>query len=443
MTMADQEEPADALVAAERDYERVRVLWPDHLGLARGKYVPLDQLGRIRHCTGTWALGYSREMVPGAPGSHFFEGLPDMDALADVGTMRPGWEAGTGVVVADLFEKGQPVAVAPRSALRRAIAAWAERGLSPEVGIELEAYLLEPDGNGGWRPIDTPGAYVYGTGTAVDPLGVIDDIWDAAGRSGLPIEAVNSEYDTPQFEFTLAHRDALSAADDAFLFKVLAREVAQRHGLLLTFIGKPFSDRGGSGLHVNFSLWDAEGANAFVDEGTDDGMSALAKSCIAGLVEHHEALAGLLAPTVNAYKRLVPGLLAGCFANWGHDHRCTTVRVPPDRGAGARLEHRLADGAAVVHTAVAVVLQAALLGVSDGLACPPPESSDGLEGSDSGRCAPPDLASALDVLEGDKALAEAVGPELVALHLAIKRAEWDRYRRATTDWELREYLPFL
>jgi glutamine synthetase len=425
-------------------FERIRVLWPDHLGLARGKYVPAHQVARgLRHCTGVWALGYSREMVPGAPGSHFFEGLPDMCARVDETAIRPGWEEGTGVVVADLEEHGLPCAVAPRAALRRAISAWETLGLSPRVGIELEAYLLEPDGAGGWRPLDTPGAFVYGTGTAVDPWGVIDDIWDAAGRSGLPIESVNSEYDTPQFEFTLEHRDAMSAADEAFLFKVLAREVAQRQGLLLTFMGKPFSDRGGSGLHVNFSLASANGANVFDDPESEDGLSTAAKQCIAGLLEHHEGLCALLAPTVNAYKRLVPGLLSGCFANWGYDHRCATVRVPPERGAAARLEHRMADGAAVVHTAVASVLQAALLGVHDGLACPAPERGDALECSDSGRCVPSDLASALDALESDKSLCEAIGSDLVALHLAIKRAEWDRYRRATTDWELREYLPFL
>ena len=425
-------------------FDRIRVLWPAHLGLARGKYVPAAELGRgLRHCTGVWALGYSREMVPGAPGSHFFEGLPDMTARVDEPAIRPGWEDRTGVVVADLEEGGQPVEVAPRTALRRAVAAWAERGLTPQVGIELEAYLLEPDGSGGWRPLDTPGAFVYGTGSAVDPMGVVDEIWAAAERSGLPIESVNSEYDTPQFEFTLHYRDALGAADDAFLFKVLAREVARRHGLLMTFMGKPFSDRGGSGLHVNVSLATERGANAFDDPSSEDGISELARRCIAGMVDHHEALAGLLAPTVNAYKRLVPGMLSGCFANWGHDHRCATIRVPPERGASTRLEHRMADGAAVVHTAVAAVLQAALLGVRDELACPPPERGDGFETSESGRCVPADLRSALDVLEGDKALCEAVGTELVAQHLAIKRAEWDRFRRATTDWELAEYLPFL
>jgi glutamine synthetase len=427
----------------EPTYDRIRVLWPDHLGLARGKYVPAHQVGRVRYCTGTWALGYEREMVPGTPGSHFFEGLPDMAAKVDETGIRPGWEARTGVVVADLEEHGVPVAVAPRTALRRAIAAWEERGLTPEVGIELEAYLLEPDGQGGWKPLHTPGAFVYGTGNAVDPAGVFDEIWEVAERCALPLEAMNSEYDTPQFELTLEHRPALQAADEAFLFKVLAREIAQRRGYLLTFMGKPFSDRGGSGLHVNFSLASLDGSNAFGDPGAEGGISALAKRCIAGLVEHHEGLTGLLAPTVNAYKRLVPGLLAGYWANWGYDHRGATTRVPPERGVGARLEHRLADGSAVIHTAVAAVLQAALLGVTEELTCPPAETSDGFETSDSGRCAPPDLLSALDALKADKALCDAVGSELVAQHLAIKRAEWERFRRATTDWELTEYLAFL
>lgn len=428
----------------EPTFDRIRILWPDHLGLARGKYVPMHLAGKgTRHCAGVWALGYDREMVPGTPGSHFFEGLPDMTARIDETAIRPGWEERTGVVVADLEENGVPVEVAPRSALRRAIAAWEARGVSPKVGIELEAYLLEPDDGGGWRPIDTPGAFVYGTGTAVDPHGVIDDIWEVAERAKLPVEAINSEYDTPQFEFTLQYGDALVAADEAFLFKVMAREVARRHGLLLTFLGKPFSDRSGSGLHVNFSFAAANGANVIDDPTTEDGVSVIAKQCIAGLIEHHESLAGLLAPTVNAYKRLVPGLLAGCFANWGYDHRATTIRIPPERGAAARLEHRLTDGSTTVHTAVAAVLQAALLGVEAELSPPPPETSDGFDGSEGVRCVPPDLTSALDMLEADKTLCDAIGSQLIAQHLMIRRAEWDRFRRVTTDWELREYLPFL
>jgi glutamine synthetase len=254
---------------------------------------------------------------------------------------------------------------------------------------------------------------------------------------------VNSEYDTPQFEFTLRYSDALRAADDAFLFKVLAREVAQQLGLMLTFMGKPLSDRGGSGLHVNFSFRSPDGENVINDEKAKDGLSALAKHSIGGLLEHHQALAGICAPTVNAYKRLRPASLSGYWANWGYDHRGATIRVPGERGTAARLEHRLSDGGAVVHSAVAAVLQAARLGVASEANPGKPEGGNGLDTIDATLGVPATLAEALDVLESDHELVEALGSDLVAQHLAVKRAEWERYSAATTDWEIREYLPFL
>ena len=132
------------------------------------------------------------------------------------------------MAVADLQRHGADVAVSPRGALRKAVADWRALGYEPMVGVELEAYLLEPDGNGGWRPLDAPGSFVYGTGPSVDPHGVIDAIWRAADAADIPLESVNSEYDTPQFEFTLEYCDALRSADNAFLFKVLAREIGDR-----------------------------------------------------------------------------------------------------------------------------------------------------------------------------------------------------------------------
>jgi glutamine synthetase len=420
------------------------VLWPDHLGLARGKYVPAD-VGEhgVRHCTGTWALGFNRGMTPETPGSHWNDGLPDFDAVYAAKDVRPSWEANTSVVVASLQRKGEPLAVSPRGALERAVEDWRALGYEAFVGIELEAYVFTPDGRGGWEPLDTPGAFVYGTGSAVDPVGLVDAIWEACALADIPLESVNSEYDTPQFEFTLQYRDALRAADDAFLFKVLAREVAQRMGLLVTFMGKPLSDRGGSGLHVNFSFTDKSGENAINDGAAADGISTLAKHAIGGLLEHHQALAGLCAPTINAYKRLRPASLSGYWANWGYDHRGATIRVPGERGRGARLEHRLSDGAAVVHTAVAAVLQAARLGAVAQRDPGPPEGGNGLDTIDATVGVPASLALALDALEADTALSDAVGAELVAQHVAIKRTEWESFLAATTDWELREYLPFL
>jgi glutamine synthetase len=425
-------------------FERVRVLWPDHLGLARGKYVPTSLADRgTRHCTGTWALGYDRVMTPGTVGSHWDEGLPDFDATFNLEDLRPGWEAGTQVVVANLVRHGEPFSVSPRTALHKAIADWAVLGYAPFVGLEFEAYIFAPDGQGGWKPLETPGAFVYGTGPSVDPLGLIDAIWAACELAKIPLESVNSEYDSPQFEFTLRYNDALRAADEGFLFKLLAREVAHRFGLLLTFMGKPITDRGGSGLHFNFSFRDGKSQNAINDTSQSDGLSDLAKHSIGGLLAHHQSLAGLCAPNVNAYKRLRPASLSGYWANWGYDHRGATIRVPYERGEGARLEHRLSDGAAVVHTAMAAVLQAARLGEIAKTDPGPPEGGNGLDTIDATVGVPHSLSDALDALEADSDLVEAVGADLVAQHVAVKRTEWVNYLGATTDWELREYLPFL
>ena len=379
-------------------------------------------------------------MIP-FPGAHH-ESFPDVEARFPVDEIRPGWEKDTGVVVATITKDGVPIELAPRAILEKVIRRWQDKGYQPMVGIEYEAFLFEPTEQRGWRPIHTPGSYVYGTGTAVDPSGTIEEIMDTAYGMGIELESVNSEYDDGQFELTLRYREALKAADEAFLFKVMAKEVAAKRGYLLTFMGKPITERGGSGLHVNWSLNDTEGRNAFSDPETEDGLSALARSCIAGMIRDHVSMTALVAPTVNAYKRLQPGALNGYFANWGWDHRGTAVRIPPSRGEGTRLEHRLADGTASVHLATAVALLSALRGYEDGLECPPAETQDCIAGADTDITAPPDLGSALDALEQDKDFIADFSPDYVEGFLAVKRAEWERYMNHTTDWELAEYLEY-
>ncbi|MGB8362888.1 MAG: glutamine synthetase family protein, partial [Acidimicrobiia bacterium] len=287
------------------------------------------------------------------PGAHH-ESFPDVEARFPIEAIRPGWETDTGVVVASISKDGSPIELAPRSILERVIGEWKDLGYTPQLGFELEAFLFEPDGNRGWQPIHTPGSYVYGTGTAVDPSGTIEEIMNTARDMGIELESVNSEYDDGQFELTLRYDEAMRSADDAFLFRVMAKEIAAKKGHLLAFMGKPITDRGGNGVHVNFSMLDENGDNVFADESASDGLSPLARHCIAGLVNDHVSLTALVAPTVNAYKRLQPGQLNGYYANWGFDHRGVAVRVPPARGAGTRLEHRVADGAASVHLAAAV-----------------------------------------------------------------------------------------
>jgi glutamine synthetase len=435
----------EALVAQRKEtrFKRIRVLFPDHLGLARGKYIPASHATEsARHCISLFALAFDRTMTP-APGSRMLEGLPDCELNFSLDEVRPCWEADTGVTVGDLSFRGEPLAIAPRHALRRAIADWKKLGYQCKLGLELEAYVMKPDGNGGWTDWGTRGAYVYGTGSAVDPVGLFDEIMQTADRCGLPIESINSEYDAAQFELTLVHGDALEAVDNIFLFKVMTRELAAKRGLVLTFLGKPFANRSGSGLHVNLSLQDSKAKNALADPKAKDGLSKLARQCIAGLMEHHSGIAALCASTVNAYKRLRPAQLAGYWTNWGYDHRGVTLRIPNDRGDATRLEHRMADGAANPYLATAAVMQAARLGATKNLTPPPPEEQDCLEHHSTDQHVPDDLNRALDALEADTEFVQAFGPELVAQFAAVKRAEWQKYAAAVTDWELNYYLPFL
>lgn len=434
-------------------YKRIRTLFPDHLSLARGKYVPLHLAAEgTRFCITLFALTYDRTMTP-APNARLLEGLPDCDLSYDMADIRPSWQAGTGVVIGDLSFHGEPLPISPRHVLRQAIADWDKMGYEVKVGIELEAFVLQPDGQGGWTEWDTPGAYVYGTGPDVDPLGLFDEIWETAESCHLPIEAINAEYDTPQFELTLCYGDCLETVDNIFLFKLMAREIALKHGLRLTFTGKPFGDRGGSGVHVNFSLTDKAGNNAIADPNAADGISALGKQCIAGLIDKHESMALPCASTVNAYKRLQPAQLAGYWANWGYDHRGVTVRIPHERGKATRIEHRMPDGAASPYLATAAVLQATRLGVLNQVELPPAEEQDCLESQSTDRHVPNHLHAACDALEADFDFMNAFGRESAEQLIAIKRFEWEKYVEQVpdwenqtdtiTDWELDFYLPFI
>ncbi|MEL6983259.1 MAG: glutamine synthetase, partial [Actinomycetota bacterium] len=327
----------------QETYRRYRVLWPDHLGLARGKYLPRRSAARgTSFCLGVYLQGFDKgiyEVETGVDPT----GFPDLEAEFDLTSVRPCWEPATGVVVADLSFDHAPFDASPRHTLRRAVADWEALGYRPQIGIELEAYVLERADDGSWQPQDTPGAFVYGTGPLTDPTGLIPDILDRAEAAGIPVESLNTEFDSPQFELTLEYGDALDSVDNVFLFKELAKETAAERGLKMTFLGRPFADRAGSGLHVNMSLIGADGTNALYDSGAEDGLSPLAGQSIAGLLAHHEGLTALCAPTVNAYRRLVAGELVGQWANWGYDHRCAAVRVPPQRSEAIRCSNRVAS----------------------------------------------------------------------------------------------------
>ena len=227
--------------------QRLRVFFCDHLNLARSKYVPYlgNQSGEARFCQGAYAVTYDKELIP-APGAKMLEGLPDLIACYDGEEIRQSWRRNDHIVICDLLESNrEPLSLCGRSLLKRTVEQWQGMGYRPKVGIELEAFAFQQDQSGQWRPYETPGAFVYGTGPFADPAGVTAAIWDAAAECGFPLEMMTSEYDAPQFEFTLRYDDAVKAIDDAFLFRLLAREVAIERGVLLTFMPKPIAEVGG------------------------------------------------------------------------------------------------------------------------------------------------------------------------------------------------------
>lgn len=429
---------------------RLRLLWSDLLGLERGKYLYGDwqDRGRANFCLTTLVTIHDREILP-VSGLAFDVGLPDLEATLDPRSLRSGWEPNTMVGIGDLSHHHEALELDPRHILRRAIEPWSAMGLEPQIAFEFEFYLLRPDGGGGWRGIETPSSRVYGTGMAVDPDGIVGDIVDTAAACGLSIEAWCTEFDDGQFEVNIRYRDALEAADDAFLFRLLAREVAAKHGHRATFMGRPWPDRGGSGLHVNLSFRDREGHNALHDPKAPDGLTELAHRCIAGQLAYHEATAAILAPTVNAYKRLLPDMMNGYHGNWGHDDRTVAVRISPDRGPATRLENRVADGAVNPYLAAATMLHISRFGLEDRLEAPatqprgePPVSTTRI---------PANLLAAVKAFEGNARLRAAFGEWFVETWGALKRAEWQRYLASgadpaateLTDWELAYYQPFV
>jgi glutamine synthetase len=235
------------------------------------------------------------------------------------------------------------------------------------------------------------------------------------------------------------------------MLKAAVKEVAALEGLVATFMGRPFSDQGGSGFHVHLSLSDGDDRNAFASD--EAALSPLGLQFVAGVLEHAQGLQALLGPTVNAYKRILPDSLAPTHANWGHDNRTAFCRVPNERGSRTRVEVRTGDGSACAHLIVAALLLAGLDGIERELEPPDPVVGDAyrMDDAHAGTKLPLDLGAALDQLEADTWLVGEVGQALVSTFVAMKRFEVERFTEAVgafdpevvSQWEVEEYAAHL
>jgi glutamine synthetase len=324
--------------------------------------------------------------------------------------------------------------------LKRVIQQFADLGMQPIVGPELEFYVLERTGKNptGWQRYGEATGNVYVAGLKGDPENVLLRTLRQLSAYGLEVVAANHEFSSGQFEINLWHSEALDAADRAFRFKTAIQELARQEDKLATFMAKPFNDEGGSGFHIHFSTWDDAGQPLFDGPKAKDGLSKTAKSAIAGVLAHAPALAAVSNPTINSYKRFGPDTLAPWLIDWGFDNRSAMVRIPPERGKASRMELRLGDASANPYLAIAGLLAAAYLGIRDELEPSPPLEGYGYDPSKADKL-PGDLASALDAFEADADIAGILGKHFVETFLAYKRNELDRFHHWVTDWEFREY----
>lgn len=426
-------------------------MWSDLNGLSHGRYVPERRMNdHGHHAVTTLTMGIEGDILA-VEGYGADVGYPDLTTVARPDTLRPGWEIDTDVVIADLDYRDAPLALSPRAALQRAVDAWRALGFEPQLGFEMEFYALraDPSATCGYGPFPRGAHRVYGVGVGGDVSGLLFDLFDAAETTGLDLEGMLAEFHPGQLELNMRYGPALDAADRAFICKEMTREIAAQNGAWITYMGRPFADLVGSGMHINFSFTPvAGGPNVFDDPNAEFGISTLARQCLGGLMHHHEATTAMSAPLINSYKRLIPGLLAGYWANWGLDNRISTYRVPGERGAATRIENRLPCGSASPYLSAAAMLNAALLGVVDGRDCGAPQEGDGDTAPNTDRHTPHSLADALVALEADSVLCEAIGSDLVRAFVTIRRDELAKFDASGTefdpevvsDWELERYL---
>lgn len=431
-----------------RGIDVLRVLYSDVLGVTRSKDMLVTQMERaLGHgptfCQGVWVTT-TRGDVLDAHGS-VSDGLPDLVTEIVPSMIRDiPWEPGVAYVVADVYEPdGSEHPTAPRTVLQRVLAGYTELGFTPVTGPELEFFVLE-EHDGTWQRTFDHKGFVYTTGAMVDPHGCFLHTLRMCDKLDIGAFAGNHEFSPSQYEINLWHADAMLSADRTFIFKTAIKDITQRQGFLASFMGKPFNDEGGSGFHLHLSV---ERAGQNMMSNPDGSLSDTALSMIGGILKHAPALAAFTNPTINAYKRLGPDTLAPYRNNWGLDNRSTLVRIPPERGAGTRLEVRIGDGAANPYVISAAILAAALDGLQTGMSAPPMVDGWAYE-DESTEVLPMTLAAALEALEADQVLIDMLGKTFVDTFVTLKSDEVRRYNeevddpstREVTDWEIAEYL---
>ena len=427
----------------------VECLFPDVTGYPRGKLMPAH----------SFAAGTELRIAQAIPmqcvtGDYSYDPVfpdvdPDIRLVPDYSTLKlaPWSSVPRAFAIHDCVElSGEPCAFAPRSLLKEVVARYAAQGLTPVVAPEIEFYLTAPCTD----PTQTLTAPPTRNGRAeagqsafsMNMLNELSGFWDAF-RSTLAALDINAdtwihEVGVTQFEINLMHGDPVQVADQAFLFKYAAKEVAIAHGLNAVFMAKPIAGAAGSSMHLHQSVVDAAGRNIFSnDEGAE---TAAFRHFIAGLQTYVPDMTLLFAPHVNSYRRFVKGSQAPINLEWGYDNRTSGLRIPLSGPAARRVENRIAGADANPYLAIAASLAAGLAGMDEKLT-----ASEPLQAGASGYAREFALARsfmpALETLQASTASRRILGNRFVTGYTAVKALEYDSYLNEITAWERRFLLP--
>ncbi len=344
---------------------------------------------------------------------------------------------------------GKPFEGDPRGTLKRLLAKISERGWIYNVGPEPEFFLFRRNGDLTHPVPHDVGSY-FDFSADDEAVRVRTELMDALSSMGLDVEVGHHEVALGQHEIDFRFADALHTADNVLTLKYTVKAIAAQHGLIASFMPKPVFGMNGSGMHCHQSLFDAEGNNLFFDPEDEYRLSKIAYSFIAGQLVHARAMAAVVAPTVNSYKRLVPGYEAPVYICWAQINRSALIRIPrytEGRHKSTRAELRFPDPSSNPYLAFTVMLAAALDGIEKGMTPPAPLDHVNIyhlseEDRREKHIAelPGSLAEALRELEADTVLRDALGPVTYEAFLRAKWAEVEEYRMKVTDWEVERYL---
>lgn len=422
----------------------VNLQFTDILGSVKSITIPVNLLeNSLEH--GTWFDGSSIEGFVRIHESDMFL-KPDPSTYAVIPWLN-SVDGNTARLICDIHRPdGAPFEGDPRHILKSAVEEAKAMGFDYYTGPELEFFLFKRE-NGSLKPLphDSGGYFDHTTDQAFD---VRRDMKVALAGFGIETEASHHEVALGQHEIDFKYGKAVPTADAGTTLRFVLKAIAQKHGLHATFMPKPISGINGSGMHVHQSLF-KEGKNAFYDESDRYGLSKTAYSFIAGQLIHARAMSAILSPTVNSFKRLVPGYEAPVYLSWARINRSALIRIPrfsAGKTSSTRCELRCPDPSANLYLAFAVMLRAGLDGIKRELV-PDDPVEENLFSFDDRKLSerniatlPSSLGEAIAEMQKDPIVKEALGEHTFEKYLEAKKAEWDSYRLSVSQWELDQYL---